>query len=65
MAFPVITTVIERAGVRYEVEQFAYPLNGPPKQRSGDLDMVLMQKVTLTDLLGKAPHGAGHACARA
>lgn len=51
---PVITTVLERAGVRYEIEQFAYPLNGPPKQRSGELNMVLMQKVILTDLLGQA-----------
>jgi hypothetical protein len=51
---PVITTVLERAGVRYEIEQFAYPLNGPPKQRSGDLNMVLMQRVKLTDLLGQA-----------
>jgi len=51
---PVITTVLERAGVRYEIEQFAYPLGGPPKQRTGELKMVLMQKVTLTDLLGKA-----------
>lgn len=51
---PVTTTVLERAGVRYELEQFAYPLNGPPQQRSGELTMLLMQKVTLTDLLGKS-----------
>ena len=51
---PVVATVVERGGVRYEVEQFAYPLNGPPKQRSGDLSMVLLQRVRLTDLLGQA-----------
>lgn len=51
---PVVTTVLERDGVRYEIEQFAYPLNGPPKLRSGDLNMVLMQRVRLTDLLGQA-----------
>lgn len=51
---PVVTTVLERDGVRYEVEQFAYPLNGPSKQRSGDLSMVLMQRIKLTDLLGQA-----------
>ncbi|MBI4325594.1 MAG: hypothetical protein HY674_10070, partial [Chloroflexi bacterium] len=27
---PVITTAFEKIGRRYEVEQFAYPLNGPP-----------------------------------
>ena len=27
---PVVTTVFDRDQVRYEVEQFAYPLNGPP-----------------------------------
>ena len=30
---PVVTTVFEREQVRYEVEQFAYPLNGPPQAR--------------------------------
>jgi hypothetical protein len=51
---PVVTTVFEKAGVRYEVEQFAYPLNGPPPERRGDIGMVLMQKVKLTDLDGNA-----------
>ncbi len=51
---PVVTTVVERAGVRYEIEQFAYPLNGPPRQRTGELGMVLMQRVVMTDLLGQA-----------
>jgi hypothetical protein len=50
---PVITTVFERDGVRYEVEQFAYPLNGPPDDRRGDLKMVLLQKVRLTELSGQ------------
>jgi hypothetical protein len=51
---PVITTTIERGGVRYEVEQFAYPLHGPPAERQGDLEMVLLQKVRLTELSGQA-----------
>lgn len=51
---PVVTTVFERDGLRYEVEQFAYPLNGPPAERRGDIAMVLMQRVRLTDLSGQA-----------
>jgi hypothetical protein len=47
---PVITTTIERDGLRYEVEQFAYPLSGPPKERRGDMPMVLLQKITMTNL---------------
>lgn len=47
---PVITTVLEKGGVRYEVEQFAYPLDGPPKERRGDIPMVLLQKLTVTNL---------------
>lgn len=47
---PVITTVLEREGLRYEVEQFAYPLNGPPRERRGDIPMVLLQKVNVTNL---------------
>jgi hypothetical protein len=45
---PVITTTIERDGLRYDVEQFAYPLNGPPKERRGDMPMVLLQKIVVT-----------------
>lgn len=51
---PVVTTVLERDGVRYEVEQFAYPLEGAVTERRGDLKMVLMQKVRLTELTGRA-----------
>ncbi len=51
---PVLTTVLERDGVRYDVEQFAYPLNGPPGERRGDIPMVLLQKVRVTDLTGKS-----------
>ena len=51
---PVLTTVFERDGVRYEVEQFAYPLEGPPRERRGDMRMVLMQRLRLTSLDGKA-----------
>lgn len=49
---PVITTTFEDDGVRYEVEQFAYPLNGPPEERRGDMPMVLLQRLTLTELEG-------------
>ena len=38
---PVITTDFVRDNVRYEVEQFAYPLHGPTPDRQGDMDMVL------------------------
>ena len=34
---PVITTALERDGVRYEVEQLAWPLDGPPPDRRGDI----------------------------
>jgi hypothetical protein len=51
---PIVTTTLERDGVRYEVEQFAYPLQGSPKSRGGDLDMVLLQRVRLTDLANRA-----------
>lgn len=50
---PVVTTVFERDQVRYEVEQFAYPLNGPPEGRRGDVQMVLMQRVRMSDLSGE------------
>jgi hypothetical protein len=48
--FPVLTTVFEKEGVRYEVEQFAYPLDGPPAERRGDMPMVLLEKVRVTEL---------------
>jgi len=48
--FPVLTTVIEKDGVRYEVEQFAHPLGGPPAERRGDIPMVLLEKVRMTAL---------------
>jgi hypothetical protein len=47
---PVITTTIEREGLRFEVEQFAYPLHGPPPERRGDMPMVLLQKLAVTSL---------------
>ena len=49
---PVMTTTFEEEGVRYEVEQFAYPLHGPPTERRGDMAMVLLQRLTLTELNG-------------
>jgi hypothetical protein len=51
---PVITTSWEKGGVRYEIQQFAYPLIGPPPERRGDIPMVLLQQVTLTNLDSKA-----------
>ena len=51
---PIVTTVFERDRVRYEVEQFAYPLDGPTKERRGDIRMVLMQRVRLSSLDGNA-----------
>ena len=47
---PVLRTTIEKNGVRYEVEQFAYPLDGPPRDRQGNVAMVLLQKVRLVNL---------------
>ena len=47
---PIVTTTLEQNGVRYEVEQFAYPLNGPPGGRNGDIKMILLQKVRITNL---------------
>jgi hypothetical protein len=51
---PIVTTTIERDGIRWDVEQFAYPLHGPPPERRGDIAMVLLSKVKATDLAGKA-----------
>jgi len=47
---PIIITTFEQTGLRYEVEQFAYPLHGPPQERRGDIAMVLLQSVRVTDL---------------
>jgi len=51
---PILATMVERDGLRWEVEQFAYPLDGPPPERRGDIAMVLFSKVKVTDLVGKA-----------
>ena len=51
---PLLTTTFEEDGVRYEVEQFAYPLNGPPSERRGDVPMVLLQQLTIRELRGTA-----------
>jgi hypothetical protein len=48
----VITTLFEKGGTRYEVEQFAYPLDGPPGERRGDIRMVLLERLRMTDLTG-------------
>jgi hypothetical protein len=44
---PIVTTILEDAGLRCEVEQFAYPLEGPPQERRGDIAMVLLQSLKL------------------
>ena len=51
---PVLTTTFENDGVRYDVEQFVYPLNGPPTERRGDIPMVLLQRVRAAELRGAA-----------
>ncbi len=51
---PVITTTFEKDNMRYEVEQFAYPLNGPPKERRGEIAMTLLQRVRITNLETRA-----------
>ncbi len=51
---PIITTAFEKDGIRYEVEQFAFPLNGPPPERRGDIPMVLLQKLTVTPRAGES-----------
>ena len=52
---PVIATDFEKEGLGYRVEQFAYPLNGPPPERRGDIAMVLLQKITVTNPDAEAP----------
>ncbi|HKT12426.1 MAG TPA: hypothetical protein VJW77_11435 [Terriglobia bacterium] len=47
---PVITTKFEKDGVQYSIEQFAYPLDGPPAGRRGNIPMVLLQKVDVKNL---------------
>jgi hypothetical protein len=51
-ALPVINTVFERDSIRYEIEQFAYPLDGPPQERRGDIAMVLFHN---RRLMGQRP----------
>jgi hypothetical protein len=48
-ALPLMTTEFQREGLRYEIEQFAYPLHGPPPERRGDIAMVLLQRVRLVN----------------
>ncbi len=51
---PVMLTTFEKDGVRCQVEQFAYPLHGPPAAGAGDLQMVLLEKVQLSERQGSA-----------
>jgi hypothetical protein len=46
---PVLTTEFEQGSLRFELEQFAYPLNGPPKERNGEIGMVLLQELRVTN----------------
>ena len=46
---PIITTTFEKPPIQYETEQFAYPLDGPPSERRGDIAMVLMQRLRVTN----------------
>ncbi len=50
---PVLTTVHEKEGVRLTIEEFAWPLDGPPRGRRGDIAMALLGRATLTELEGK------------
>lgn len=50
---PIVTTILQNDGLLYEVEQFAYPLNGPPGERKGEISLVLFQKVRVTNLGSK------------
>ncbi|MBN1818011.1 MAG: hypothetical protein JW828_11680 [Sedimentisphaerales bacterium] len=50
---PILKTVFEKDGVRYEVEQFAYPRRGAAINRNDNSPMVLMQKIRLTELEGR------------
>jgi hypothetical protein len=45
---PILTTSIERNGLRYDVEQFACPLDEPPRERRGDMPMVLFQSIIVS-----------------
>ena len=51
---PVLTTVFQDGAVRYELEQFAYPLNGPPEKRSGEIAMVLLQQLSISNTVDRA-----------
>ncbi len=50
---PILVTSFERLWTRYEVEQFAYPLEDPPAERRGDISMVLLERVRITELSGQ------------
>lgn len=45
---PFLTSVFNKAGTHWEIEQFAAPLNGPPATRDGTIPLVLMQKLRIT-----------------
>jgi hypothetical protein len=56
-ALPIVLTSYDREGLRHEIEQLAYPLDGPPADRRGDIDLVLLQRITLRELQGQSgPH---------
>ncbi len=57
---PVIVTTFENETARWEIEQFAYPLDGPPAGRKGDIPMVLLQKLRVAGRAGAARAGFFH-----
>ena len=60
-----VTTLFEQEGVTYELEQFAYPLHGPPAQRRGDIPLVLLQQLTVTESEGRSRRvSVGMSCQR-
>ena len=50
---PVITSVFEKEGVQYEVQQWAFPLDGPPAVRRDDMPMTLFNTIRLTNPAGQ------------
>jgi hypothetical protein len=51
---PILTTVLEDDGLLLEIEQFAYPLDGPPQDRQGDIAMVLFERLAIKNKSAQA-----------
>lgn len=50
---PIITTTFNKESIQYEIEQFAFPLDGPPGERRGDIAMVLLHLLRSSNLSDK------------